>query len=384
MDKKRYVLPDLPKIFLSQQQKLVYDLSNNHSVKEISELTLISEKQVRQIFSVIRQKGKKYANKYVPEFSGAEHGNLSLDQRTNLNQDNDYTRFSEAEANVLQYLVKGYSVNEISKISKKSEQAIRKTKQRLAKKIPISLMTCNKSITKIDICKTRVKIDAENFLHFISRSGLDFWTISNITGIRQSDLENIVKNGFTSYHNLFLLMALLSFNPYGLTEKDKLSEKIKDLNWVSAVRESETLQGISQNKMKLKSIKDKSIYRNRVMYYGLAYSRNNNFSQGKNIIEYGRNGFLPLMLTKQQQIKCGWLIRKFGIKPVYRYKCPGLINEINQLELKIGNEEDPDRIDKYKKTMVLLKENMISEEGKAIYIINKNYLSEFKALLANK
>lgn len=385
MGQRRSMLPILPKDILSQQQRLIYDLANFYSIKDISSITSIPEKQVRQVLSVIRRKWKDYANENVTKSIGAKHDYLFCSNR-NCEIVNNYAdwlegenihRFSESEIYVLNYINKGFSTKQISKLINKSEQSIRKMKQRLKAKISIPLIDFSRTVKEVDIHKEMIKVNKKSLLSAIQRSGLTKSEISNQIGIPEKSLKDMVESGFTSYHNLFLLMKCLNFNYYGPSEKEDLAKELSDPNWLASIRLRES-EGSCQ---KSKLVKDKIRYRNRVMYYGTSYTRYSHCS-GKLEVENGRNGLFPLVLNRQQREKCSWLLKKLMLRPVYVYKCPELSDEIRSLEIKLNKESEPNKIDKYKRKLLFLKESAVLEDSKALYIIRKDYLAEIQKALS--
>lgn len=377
----RNVLPILPKDLLSRQQRLIYELADLYSTKEIAWITAIPEKQVRQVFSVIRKKFKAYANKNVTNSIGAKHDYFfyeNFDCRNNifndlLNNNESAQKLSETETHVLNYINRGFSTKQISKLTNKSEQYIRKIKQRLKRKVSMPYINLNSPVKEVDINNEKVKINKKLLLAAIDRLGINSQEILRKIGITENSLKDMMESGVTSYHNLFLLMKHLDFNPYGMSEKDDLIKKLSDSNWLSSIRAGET--------QKSKLLKDKIRYRNRVMYYGAAYLRYNHCTDRLRV-ENGRNGLFPLVLNRYQQEKCRWLLKKLMLKPVYVYKCPGINDEIKLLERKLAQEKEPNKIDKYKRELLFLKDTAVLEDGKALYIIRKSHLTEIRKILS--
>ena len=343
------------------------------------------------MFSVIRKKFKKYANEYVSKSQGPNCALFlcSDENHLNCNCEEKYSvkdstcKLSNMELLVLKYLRKDFTIKEISKVMGKSEHSIRKMKQRLNKKLVVPLISQNRSIKKIDTSKTMVKIDKDNFHKALQRTCLTHQDVIKMTGITNESLKDMMEKGLTSYHNLFLLMDYIKFNPYGPSEKEELTEILSDPNLISSIRNAEKEERSSYKSIRSKLIKEKMKYRNSVMYYGTSCLRHKNNNLEQPYLENGRNGLFPLVLTKQQQAKCGWLLKKFMLRPVYTYKCRGLTRDIKLLEKKLLNEERSELVDKYKRELVFLKESAALEDGKSIYIIGQDHFNEIKRTLKN-
>ncbi|MFZ5631969.1 MAG: helix-turn-helix transcriptional regulator [Bacillota bacterium] len=380
MGKHRVALPPVPLIKLSKQQRLVYNLAASHSTREISQILSIPEKQVRQVYSVIRSKAKKFANKNVPPATGAEpalHSRpVGADSCTpglirELVENNGRINFSSYELFVMEHIKKGISTKEISRITGKSIQSVRKTRQRANKKL------CQKGVyfddnctTKIDTGKTYVKINFNLIKSAMDRMSLGREQLSRDTGILPERMAEIESCGTLTYEELFLLIRQLNFNPYGPTERDELFKKLSDTNWIKMIRSG--VKRISR---------EKSRYRNRVMYYATACYHYDGGSRDRPVVEDGRNGFFPVELTREQQAECRGFLKRHMLRPAYTYRHPELSGEIKRIQNILSEEKDRSRADKYRRELAYLKEDIVSENGKSVYIINKNQMLAINKIL---
>ncbi|MCL6478410.1 MAG: helix-turn-helix domain-containing protein [Peptococcaceae bacterium] len=379
MGKHRTPLPPVPLFELSRQQRLVYDLAASHSTREISRILSIPEKQVRQVYSVIRSKALKFANKNVPLATGAEpalDGCVGEDSCTpgiirELVEDNGHINFSRNELFVMEHIKKGISIKEISRITGKSIQSVKKIRQRINKKL------CQKGVyfddnctIKIDTGKTYVKINFNLIKSAMDRMKLSREQLARDTGIPPERLAEIESRGMLTYDELFLLARRLNFNPYGPAERDELLKKLSDTNWIRMIRSGVKRTG-----------REKSRYRNRVMYYATARYYYDGGNRDKPVIEDGRNGLFPLALTRDQQAACRWFLNKYMLRPVYTYKYPGLGREIKQLENVLAGEKGQYECDKHRRKLLHLKEDIAPENGKSIFIINKSQMLAINKIL---
>ncbi|MFZ5652043.1 MAG: helix-turn-helix transcriptional regulator [Bacillota bacterium] len=376
MGRQRQVLPPVPLFILSEQQRKVYNLAENHSTGEIAEILSLPEKQVRQVYTAIRHKSREYANKYVPPGNGDESDHFypltyealsrSSDFYTDLMENNGYLNLTASELFVLEQVRKGISIREISRLTGKTVVATRKTHQRLKKKISKKngLFEDN-CITKIDTGKTLVKINLGLLKQAAARLNLDRDQLSSSTGIPIERIEEIEKDGILNYDELFALINTLGFNPYGPSEKDLLAQKLADPGWINAVRTGKAPDG-HRKCVSGRNGREKARYRNRVMYYATACYRYNGCDRERPLIEYGRNGFFPLTLTREQQSRCRWLLKRLMLKPVFTYRHSGLDQEIKSLE---------------ENNTAYLKNDLLQENGRSIYLVNKFQMTAIKHAL---
>lgn len=387
LGRRRQPLPAVPLSKLSKQQLLIYNLAANHSTREISQILSIPEKQVRQVYSAIRSKSGEFANKNVHLVKGAEPAlydsspgvaaSCSYNFISELVQDNGEVNYTCSELFVMENIKKGISVREITKLTGKSIQSIRKTHQRAKKKL------CHKGgfyddncITKVDTGNTYVSINRDLIRTALEKANLSREQIAGVTGILPERMEEIEKHGTLSYDELFLLIKHIKINPYGPSEKDDLLKKLSDTYWIKTMRAGVQDRGCitPYEGLRRKINRNKSIYLNRVVYYGTAHYRYNGSDGDRPIVEDGRNGLFPLKLTREQLAECGWILEKFMIRPVYTYRYPGLAREIMHLERMLDNEKDEAKANKYRRELSNLKGDIVSEDGSSIFIISKNQL----------
>jgi DNA-binding CsgD family transcriptional regulator len=373
----------------------VYELAMSRSTREISQILGIPEKQVRQVYSAIRVKSKEFANKFVSSAVGAEYAqNSECPTGRIVYRHNDFVRepaadnsrsnLTAGEICVLQHIKKGISIKETSKLTGKSIQAVRKTYQRAKKKLSCkSDYFDDNFITKLDVGKTYVKINFNLISEAMNRANLTADGVIKETGISAERVAEIEKRGTATYDELFRLIRCLNFNPYGPSEKDELLKKLSDTQWIRMVRAGKTTgRKIAVGGLPgWKTNKEKTRYRNRVMYYGTAYYRYNSYDRDKPVIEDGRNGLFPIELTRKQQLECGWLLKKFMLKPVCTYRYPGLKEEIARLESMLNEETDEHKADRYKREILHLREDILAEDGSSIFIINRSQMSEINRVL---
>ena len=385
-------LPKLPLSILSGQQRLVYTLSVNLSTKQIAEALSITEKQVRQVYSNIRIKSAKFTNNNVHQEPRAELVNnfqinheILPDTHPSIRdrvESNGIMKLTPFELFVTVQIRKGFSIKTISQLTGKSVHAIRKTKQRAGQKIgPYNADNKNGFITRIDTGKKQLKIDGCLIHSAMDKVGLNRDQLCSKTGISIKRMMEIEKCGIVTYDELFLLIKQLNINPYGQTEKDQLVKKLNDPNWILMIKQN-SLGDVSGNrKLRENNNQSKSRYRNRVMYYGMSYRRyTSDFS--KLMIEDGRNGCFPLVLNKVQKSKCRWLLKKLMLRPVYTYRYPELLHEMDDLVRRVNEDTNPNRMNQYKRRLCNLREDIAPEDGKSIYIIGKNQLHEIKRVLS--
>lgn len=335
MGRCRQPLPAVPLFKLSKQQRIIYSLAANHSTREISQILSIPEKQVRQVYSAIRSKSKEFANKNVPSAKGAEPArddptpgattSCCFDFIKGLAEYNGQVNFTESELFIIEHINKGISIREISALTGKSVQSIRKTYQRAKKKLRHKDgFYDDNCITKVDTGNTYVKINHDLIHTALQRVNLSREQIARETGILPERMEEIEKHGILSYDELFLLIRHLKLNPYGPSEKDELLKKLSDTHWIRMIRTGvPDGSRTSFEGLRKKISRDKSRYLNRVIYYGTAHYRYNGFDLDRPIIEAGRNGLFPVKLTRDQLAECGWLLKRLMIKPVYTYRYRG-------------------------------------------------------------
>lgn len=394
MGRRRKPLPTVPLFKLSKQQRIIYNLAANHSTREISQILSIPEKQVRQVYSAIRSKSKEFANKNVPSAKGAKPARNDPPPGAATSCYDDFTRepvgnnapvyFTGSELFVMEHINKGISIKEISKLTGKSIHSIRKAYQRAKKKLlGKDGFYDDNCITKVDTGNTYVKINHGLIHTALEKMNLSREQIAEETGILPERMEEIEKHGTLSYDELFLLIRHLKVNPYGPTEKDELLKKLTDTHWIRMIRAGQPDGGsrTSFKVLKKKMNRDKSRYLNRVIYYGTAHYRYNGLDRDGPIIEAGRNGLFPLELTREQLAECGWLLKKFLIRPVYTYRYPGLTREIMRLERLLEKEKDESRASKYRRELLHLKGDIVPEDGRSIFIINKNQLLAINKVL---
>lgn len=374
MGKHRLSLPPVPLKILSKQQRVVYNLASQYSTGEISQKLSIPEKQVRQVYTSIRSKAQKFANKSVPPATGAEPALF-------LPVSDGY--LTDLELFVLDQIKKGVSVEQIAGITGKSVQSVRKTRQRANQKLrQKSLYVDDNCTIKIDTGKTCVNIDFKPVKLAMGRMNLTNAQVAEETGILPGRLEEIERSGVLTFDELFSLIRRLGFNPHGPTEKDRLLEKVRDPNWIRQIRKDEQNRSRVFSKSKAKRInEDKIRYRNRVMYYATACCRPGGYNRDRPVIEDGRNGLFPVELTRKQQAECRRLLNGYRLRPAYTYRYPGLDREIRSIEAMLCGEKDQARADKYRREMAHLKEDIAPENGKSIYIINKNQMLAIRKIL---
>lgn len=376
MGRQRQILPQVPLFILSEQQRKVYSLAESHSTGEIAGILSLPEKQVRQVYTAIRHKSREYANKYVPPGNGDESDHFypltdealsqGSDFYTALMENNGYLNLTVSELFVLEQVRKGISIREISRLTGKTAKATRKTHQRLKNKISKkSVLFEDNCITKIDTGKTLVKIDLSLLRQAAARLELDQDQLSSGTGIPIERIGEIEKDGMLNYDELFALINTLGFNPYGPAEKELLAQKLADPGWIKAVRTGKVPDGYRKC-VSGRNGREKARYRNRVMYYATACYRYNGCDRERPLIEDGRNGFFPLTLTREQQSRCRWLLKRLMLKPVFTYRHSGPDREIKRLE---GNNE------------AYLKNDLLHENGRSIYIVNKFQMTAIKNVL---
>ncbi|MFZ5648966.1 MAG: helix-turn-helix domain-containing protein [Bacillota bacterium] len=381
----------MPLFILSEQQQKVYMLAKDHSTGEIAEILTIPEKQVRQVYSAIRRKSKEFANKYVPEDKGGKYACFYQlkDEATpgyddlyiDLVENNGHLSLTASELFVLENVKKGISIREISQLTGKTVEAIRKMDQRAKRKISKKYSPIDHNcIIKIDTGKTCVKINFELIRQAVEKLNLTLDQVSSNTGIPLERINQIERDRTLNYDELFALIKYLGFNPYGPSEKDRLAEKLTDTGWIHAARMGKTCDRHWESGSGKKG-REKAKYRNRVMYYGTASYRYNNYDREKPLIEDGRNGFFPLTLTREQQAQCRWLLKGLMLKPVFTYRYSGLDQEINKQEEAVSGKLDCGAATSYKNKITLWKDDFLHENGRSIYLVNKYQMAAIKQAL---
>lgn len=377
MGRLRNPLPVVPLHILSKQQRMVYNLSANHSTAEIARVLSIPEKQVRQVYSAIRSKSNNFANKSVSQGTGAEPVHYGTGN-------NGLVYLSGNELYIMEQLNKGNSMRDISRLTGKSIQSVRKTYQRAKRKL------CQKNdiyvdnfTIKIDTGNTYVEINPGIIRAAMEEMGLSTEQAGEKSGIRPDRMLEIKNCGKVSYDELFQLINHLNINPYGPSEKDELLKKLNDTQWIKMIRAGTAAGGgrCFLRNMSKRIRMDKSRYRNRVLYYSTSYYRYNAFNRERPIVQNGRSGLFPLELTRDQQAECGWLLKKLMLKPVYKYRHTGLAREIALLEGRLNDETDETRADRFRREIVHLREDIVPEDGRAIFIINKDQFSAINKIL---
>lgn len=391
MGKQRLSLPPVPMRILSEQQRLVYQLASRCSTGEISKTLSIPEKQVRQVYTAIRRKAQKFANKNVPPAHGAEPALFQPSGGGNFNgilaegpaEKDRCLLLTDQELFVSEQVEKGVSIKQIADIMGKSVQSVRKTRQRANKKLRQKNLFIDDNCTiKIDTGKTYVHIDFKPVKLAMARMNLTREQVAKDTGILPGRMEEIERSGVLTYDELFSLARRLDFNPYGPAEKDWLLKKVKDTNWIRLLREDEQNRSGAFGKSRARRInEDKTRYRNRVMYYATSCFRLGGHNRDRPVIEAGRNGLFPVELTREQQALCREFLDKYRLRPVYTYRYPGLEKEIRQIEDLLGEEEDQVRAGKYRRKIVHLKEDIVPENGKSVYIVNHNQMLSIRQIL---
>lgn len=392
MGRNRRPLPPVPLHMLTGQQRTVYSLAANYSTREISQILSISEKQVRQVYSGIRSRSREFANKNVPPDTGAEpvhlatevNGSCNYDFTRELPENNVLLNLTPAELFVVEQVRKGMSIRQISGISGKSRESVKKMYQRAKKKIGgDGKKYVGHLMTRIDTASTFVRVSPQIIRKAMEKAGPGSERIGEMTGIPARRVMEIERSGLVSYDELFLLIKHIELNPYGPSEKEELLKKIDDVNWIRTIRERSACGGQRSAAERFRSHPHlvRSRYRNRVMYYGTAYYRYNAYNRDRPIIEEGRNGKFPLELSRGQQAECGWLLKRLMLKPVYRYKYPGLAQEIRSLEEKLTGQQDRAASDRYRREMRHLTEDIAHEDGKSIFIITKSQYSAINKIL---
>ncbi|MCL6612440.1 MAG: hypothetical protein K6T66_12940 [Peptococcaceae bacterium] len=394
MGRSRQPLPEVPLCMLSPQQRAVYKLSANHGTREIAEMLSIPEKQVRQVYSAIRSKSREFANKNVSPAAGAEpvHYGLRADLKNpfhydfikELMENNGLPNFTASERIVMEQVKRGMSVKEISKLTGKSVQSVRKTRRRAKTKLcQNNGFFDDNCITKIDTGKTYVTINCSLIRSAMDKTNLTRDEICRKTGIPPGRMTEIESSGKVSYDELFKLARHLDVNPYGPSEKEKLLKKLSDTNWIKALRSGPAESGGRNDFIHPRERigRNKARYRNRVMYYGTARVRHDGCSRERPVVEDGRNGLFPLSLTRRQQAECRWLLKKLMIRPAYTYRYPGLLPEIRRLERMLEAEKDRSRADRYMREIVFLKENIVPEDGRSIFIVNRSHFLAINRIL---
>lgn len=390
MARTRQPLPEVPLYILSRQQGVVYTLSTKYTTGEIAQILSIPEKQVRQVYSAIRSKGKEFANKNTSPAPGAEPVHNAPEDRSDpryydfireLVENNGLADLSAkhffARENYKDVLVKG-----IPGLTGKNADPAGIIPRRAGGKPFCSSCYDDNFITKIDTGNTRVKVKFSLVRSAMHRLNLGSDQLSLETGISPRRLEEIESLGAATYEELFLLIRRLEINPYGPSEKDRLVKKLSDPNWIRAIRYGSAGSGTGENLGRRERLRrDKSRYRNRVMYYGMSQLRRESCSRDRPVVEDGRNGLFPLALTRDQQSECGWYLKKFLIRPVYTYRHPRLRLEADQLERRLAAEKDPSRAEKYRREMINLKEDIIPEDGRSIFIVNRSQFSAINKIL---
>ncbi|KJR99725.1 MAG: hypothetical protein VR68_08295 [Peptococcaceae bacterium BRH_c4a] len=390
MGRRRETLPPVPLFMLSKQQRKVYDLAFNYGTREISSMLSISEKQVRQVYSVIRGKSREFINKYVPLMTGDKSALLYHNGETAACCDdffrelmvNHQEDLSASELFVLEHVKKGISIGEISGLTGKSVIAIRKTHQRAKRKIiKKNIFFDDNCITKIDTEKTPVGI---NFI--IISEAMELMQITNArlskdTGISVERLEEIERERQLYYNELFSLIKYLRINPYGPTERDLLLKKVNDVSWINMIREGETGEGYVKNTEGKRKHREKAVFRNRVIYYGTACYHYNCHNRNRPIIEDGRNGLFPLTLTREQQSQCRWLLKRLMLKPVYTYRYPGLEKEIERLEKMIAHQQEDVIRGRRSREIQYLRQDILPENGRSIFLVSKYQMKVISQVL---
>lgn len=390
MGRQREILPPVPLFMLSKQQRKVYELAFNYGTREIASMLSISEKQVRQVYSVIRGKSREFINKYVPLMTGDKSAHFNhtgenaacchdfLRELMESHQEN----LSAAELLVLEHVKKGISIREISRLTGKSVMAIRKTLQRAKRKTSKkNILFDDNCITKIDTEKTGVSINFSMVSEAMERMHITHVQLSKDTGISVERLEEIERERTLYYNELFSLIKYLSINPYGPTERDLLLKKINDVSWINMIRAGDTSERYVKNTEGMRKHREKAVYRNRVIYYGTAYYHYNCHNRDRPIIEDGRNGFFPLTLTREQQSQCDWLLKRLMLKPVYTYRYPGLEREIERLEKMITHQQEDVIKGRYRREIQYLKQDILPENGRSIFLVSKYQMKVISQVL---
>jgi len=389
LGRQREILPPVPLFMLSKQQRKVYELSINYNTREIASMLSISEKQVRQVYSVIRGKSREYTNKYVPLMTGDRSALLPYsdtaaccEEFLSEMQDSYKVNLSVTELFVLEHVKKGISVREISKLTGKSVMAIKKIHQRAKLKISKkNIYYDDNCITKIDTQKTSISINFKMISESMDLMQIPGGQLYMETGISAERLKEIERDGKLYYDELFSLIKCLGINPYGPSEKTLLQKRIKDASWIKMIRAREAGTGFRDNNGGIGIHREKAIFRNRVIYYGMAYNHYNCHNRDRPIIEDGRNGFFPLTLTKEQQIRCNWLLKRLMLKPVHTYRYPGLKQEIERLEKMIAHQQEEVIKGKYSREMQYLKQYILPENGRAIFLVSKYHMRAIRQVL---
>jgi len=389
LGRQRETLPPVPLFMLSKQQRKVYDLAFNYGTREISSMLSISEKQVRQVYSVIRGKSREFINKYVPLMTGDKSALFHHSGETAACCDDFFRELMEnhqgdlsaSELFVLEHVKKGISIGEISRLTGKSVMAIRKTHQRAKRKIINKNIYFNDNcITKIDTEKTVVSINFIIVSEAMERMRITNAQLSKDTGISVERLEEIERERKLYYNELFSLIKYLRINPYGPAERDLLLKKINDVSWINMIR-GKTGERYVKNTEGMRKHREKAVFRNRVIYYGTAYYHYNCHNRDRPIIEDGRNGFFPLTLTREQQSQCDWLLKRLMLKPVYTYRYPGLEKEIERLEKMITLQQEDAIKGRCSREVQYLKQDILPENGRSIFLVSKYQMKVISQVL---
>jgi len=389
LGRPRQPLPPVPLFTLSKQQRQVYDLSARHGTKEIAQILSIPEKQVRQVYSTIRKKSKEFANNNVLTASGAEPARTdcpaggpdpyNYDSIRELAENNGLFNLTPAEFCVYSQIRKGYSIKEISGLTGKTVAAVRKTHQRASRKLQPEPAPDRQKIKIIDTGRTYANINRHFLAQAMKNIKLSRDDCCSHTGISPARLKEIENSGTATFDELFLLIRELGINPYGPSEKERVLKKLSDPNWLKVIRANSAGRGDLTPGQRAK--REKSKYLNRVLYYGTACYRYSGRNQEGRLIEVGRNGLLPLKLTREQQARCGWYLKKYMLKPVHTDHYPGLRLEISKLEKNLSNERDQLRADRYRREILHLKEDILRQDGSSIFIINRNQFAAINSIL---
>lgn len=372
MGRHREPLPPVPLLKLSGQQLLVYELSKKYSTREISTILSLTEKHIRQIYSAIRLKSKKFANEFDPSLLGAEPAQFYDTSSIEPNpKGSDFISAKEVQLNMSLS-----RIPVVKEMTRKIEYAVRKKYQRGGKYL------CNE-ITELDTSKTYVKINFSLVRTAMDRMNLTREQLSRDTSISVEQLAQIEMDGVASYNELFSLIKCLQFNPYGPSDKDHLIKKLTDRYWIKMIRSgngSDENYNIQFSKLKNKN-RFKSRYRNKVLYYGTAYYHYNSNNRNKPIIEDGRNGLFPVKLSRKQQQECGWILKNLKLKPVYTFRYPRLKQELKYLNNMLANSIDESKANKYKAEFLSIQEDIAPENGSAIFIMDKGQLTAINKIL---
>lgn len=374
MGRHRESLPPLPLDKLSSQQLLVYELSKKYSTREISTILSLTEKHVRQIYSVIRLKSNKFANEFELSLLGAEpahfYERIPIESNS-IGCDFIRERFTK-EVNLKMSLSRiPFSAEMIERIENVAKKKYQRRRQNI----------CN-TIIKLDTKKTYVKINFSLVIIAMERMNLTREQLSKCTNISMEQLSQIEIDGIVSYRELFSLIKCLEFNPYGPSEKDYLMKKLNDRYLVKMNR---LVNDSDKNNIgfikRRNNNRLKSRYRNKVLYYGTASYHYNSNNRNVPIIEDGRNGLFPVKLSRKQQQECGWILKNLKLKPVYTYRYPRLKQELKYLNNMLANSIDEVMAKKYKAELVNLLEDIAPEDGSAIFIMDKGQLTAINKIL---